>query len=286
MFGVVPFELATGLVKVDSAAPAEAIFLTDHETNRVLVFTPAGKHLFTLRLNRGVAQELIINTVALGPGSQFNLTTGATPTLTLTGKFAAVWAGQEYIGVDGAVLVYEDRTFTRAGGEFTASPTRTLTGADGGFWLPAPFGVTFDTVGNLYVIDSIAEQVHAYGPAFNYLFTYGEPDPINGGTDEFAEPYGMVFAPDAAGAGGRLVVAEVIGNRISVFRPNLVTRTLDREFVLEGFFTLEPAEEGDGQPRSVAIDPDGRTPRHVRYRGGPGVGAAEAEPCGLQPGGA
>lgn len=260
MFGVVPLELATGLVRVDTAAPAQAIFLSDHETNRVLVFTTAGKHLFTLRLNRGVEEELIINTVAMGPGSQFNLTTtGPTKTLTLAGKFAAVWAGQEYGGVDGAVLVYEDRSFDLIDGEFTTAPSHTLTGDDGDYWLPAPFGVAFDTAGNLYTIDSIAEQVHAYDPAFNYLFTFGVPDPINGGTDEFSEPYGMVFQPDSSGPGGRLVIAEVIGNRISVFRPDLANATLNREFVLEGFFSLEPFQEGDGQPRSVAINSvDGR----------------------------
>ena len=102
VFDMAPNQLTTATVEVDGS-DTTAILVSDANANRVLAFSTAGAHLFTMLLdNPGTSPSLglAINGMATGPGAKFILTT-ATDTLELVGSFAAAWA--EGFGTDGAV---------------------------------------------------------------------------------------------------------------------------------------------------------------------------------------
>lgn len=201
-----------------------AILISDEASNRVAAFDTDGAHLFTLRLEPPAIPSpllwLTMGQVAMSPGAKFALNT-ATPSLTLSGTFAAGWYEQDSAGVvySGAMIFPGTTVFAPNGAEFDAAPERILTGNENDPVAPDAarvFGVTFDTAGNLYALDAFTERLHVYSPSFERLFTFGTPV-AGGGTADFYEPWGLAYWPDANG--GRVFVNDTYNGRILVYRP-------------------------------------------------------------------
>ncbi len=267
--------------------------------HRVLAFTTSGTHLFTLGLDASLVATTqgcpgilpildcpviagFINGVAMGPGAKFILTpaVGQQPaSVQLIGSFAAAWS--EDLRRVGGTLAYHGTalvplTFAYNAGanllsagddqyRLAGPPTAILTADETVSGVPAavrarePFGVTFDTNGNLYMTDSWNERLTVYGagPTFTRRFTFGTPDPEDGGltTIEFFQSYGIRFWPDEDTSDldeddGRLFVADAINNRVVVYRPNFEAPvpTLYSIFELDGIGAL------DGFPYGLALD--------------------------------
>ena len=264
VFGLIPNQLAAVVVRVNNTN-RNALLITDRVSNRVAAFDAAGDYLFTLRLQRPaglppVPLSMTTGQVAMSNGARFNLAT-ATNTLTLTGSFAAAWREQETTGAvfSGALaFLGATSTFPLVGGEFQATASSVLTGTESNPVAPAPlnvFGVTFDTLGNLYVLDAFTERLHVYDPAFTRLFTFGTPV-ADGTTAEFFEPWGLAFWPDASGTSGRLFINDTYNSRVVVYRPvdgpdaGTVVDALQFETVIKNFVAPDPAIE----LFSIAID--------------------------------
>jgi hypothetical protein len=268
-FGLVPHQLAAAVVNVNGT-DRDALLISDEQSNRVAAFDVTGAYLFTLRLQRPaelppLPLTISIGQIAMSPGARFNFTT-ATSTLTLTGAFAAGWFEQEYSGhVFSGALAFAgaSATFMASGVEFLATPTSVLTGTESDPVAPPPLyvhGVTFDSNGNLYVLDAYTEGLHVYGPAFTHLFTFGTPE-AGGGSAEFYEPWGLAFWPDATGTSGRILVNDTYNNRIMIYRPvdgddaGTVIDALQFETVIEDFVAPAAAIE----VFSIAVDPETAT---------------------------
>ena len=247
VFGLIPHQLAAITVRVNGAS-RNALLVSDEKSNRVAAFRVSGEYLFTLRLQRPTVPptlKLTIGQLAMSPGARFNLTT-ASSTLTLTGTFAAAWREQLMTGeVNTGALVYREgaASFALSGSEFIAASSAVLTGLENNPASPAPqniFGVSFDTAGNLYVLDALTERLHVYAPDLTRLFTFGTPV-ADGTTAEFYEPWGMLFWPDAAGTSGRLLVNDTYNGRVVAFRPvdgndaDTVIDSLQQEMVIDHF---------------------------------------------------
>ncbi|MDP2390890.1 MAG: putative Ig domain-containing protein, partial [Acidobacteriota bacterium] len=244
-FGLAPNQLFGTTVLKDTVS-TPAVLVSDGSSHRVMAFTTAGAHLFTLQLPRpGQALAAGFTTgIALAPNSQFVLTTtGPTPVLELEGSFAAGWTNEWES--DGVVLTYQDIAsvpYLAGSGRFEATPGKVLTGQEGNNLAPAPqlpYGVVFDAVGNLYTVDTNTERLNVYDATLEHLFTFGTPAP-DGSLEEFNQPFGMAFAGD------RLIVADPGNHRLAVYRPDLTNAELDFLFYIEGL--------GDGLPKSVAVD--------------------------------
>ncbi len=245
-FGLIVNEMAKATVN-----GADAILISDLSQPRVLAFDTTGAHLFTLRLANPNATPNdtypLINGVAMGPGASFTLASG---NLSLAGAFAAGWtnAGRN----NGAALAFRNvASFTFSGGEYSGTPV-VLNGTEGsgvGVVAGEIYGVVFDSVGNLYTLDTLTERLNVYDSTngFAHRFRFGTPATDNG-VEEFAQPFGLAFWPDANG--GRLLVADDLNNRIAVYRPNLNTNTLD---FITNIDRMVPAV--DPQPFSISIDP-------------------------------
>lgn len=274
--GWVPNQLTTATVQVVGEAEEQtAILVSDlsEGAHRVLAFTTDGAHLFTLGLDPSGIDTApgFINGVAMGPGAKFILTRNGDGELVgvqLIGSFAAAWS-REARTVGGTMAFYGtvdapfDFLYDAGDERFEGSPSAVLTADEPVVDVPEavpaiePFGLTFDTLGNLYMTDSVTERLTAYspGPTFTRLFTFGTPDPEDGGltTLEFFQSYGIRFWPDEVGqeglGGGRLFIADAINNRVVAYRPNLAGKTLDSIFELDGIGAL------DGFPYGLAIDP-------------------------------
>ncbi len=263
VFGLVPHQLAAVVINVNGTN-RNALLISDAASNRVAAFDATGDHLFTVRLQRPIGTptvSLSIGQMAMSPGSRFNLTT-AMNTLTLTGSFAAAWAEQEITGrVNSGAFVFTgaSSTLPHVLTEYVATPTFVLDGTETNPVAPAAaqiFGVTFDTVGNLYVLDAFTERLHVYGPDLSRLFTFGTP--VTDGTSaEFHEPWGMAFWPDASGTSGRLFINDTYNSRILIYRPvdgldvGTVIDSLQFESVIKNFV----ASESPIELFSIALDP-------------------------------
>jgi hypothetical protein len=261
VFGLVPNMLSSAQVRIfenNTHVDTSVLLISDSSVSRVIAIGVAGayegEHLFTMALDwpDGHAdvddQVAVINGMAMAPGSRFEFTP-LSATLELVGAFAAGWAF-DFGRHPGAALVYTastDFVFNGAAARFEAPPAHVL---DAGGTAREVFGVTFDGLGNLYVVDTITEMLSVYAPDFSPLFTFGTP--LGGTTAEFHEPYGVAYWPDAGGTSGRLFVADALNNRIEAFRPNLDTLTLDHLFTIEGF-TIELFDSA--QPYALAVDP-------------------------------
>ncbi len=246
--GFAPSEILATTVSVDGN-DIEALLISDAAAHRVLAFSTGGARLFTLQLERTgfVGAVGAINGLAIGPASQFVLTTGAVPALALQGSFAAGWANQWE--TEGVVLAYRNQAsvpFNSALGRFEPAPTAILDGTEGAVLAPpgqVSFGVVFDGLGNLYTIDTNTERLNVYDQSFGHRFTFGTPA-FDGTLEEFEQPYGMAYSPFD---GGRLFIGDSDHHRVRIYRPNLANATLDYVSTIDSF--------GDGLPRSVAIDP-------------------------------
>ena len=257
VFGLVPNMLSSAHVRIfDNSTQVDTtvLLISDSSVSRVFAIGVEGgnegDHLFTMELDWPAGHEdigdqvAVINGMAMAPNSRFEFTPQSA-TLELVGAFAAGWAF-DFGRHPGAALVYTastDFVFDAAAGQFEAPPAHVLD-ADG--TAREVFGVTFDGLGNLYVVDTITEILSVYGPDFSPLFTLG------GTNSEFHEPYGVAYWPDASGSSGRLFVADALNNRIEAFRPNIDALTLDHLFTIEGF-TIELFDSA--QPYALAIDP-------------------------------
>ena len=273
MLDLIPNQLAIVDVVVTTdgtAGPVQkAILVSDSSVNRVLAFDLGGNRLFTMQLDwPGVSEQYppsdtgesnvqVINGMAMAPGSRFVLSTTADgPTsLAVVGTFAAGWAVDFGQDLPGALLVYRDESaqYVALDDDFPLTPDQALT--DGGKTNEA-FGVAFDSFGNLYLADSFRYTITAYGlnrkRVFQRLFTYGTPL-VGGEVEQFYEPYGLAFWPDASDpAGGRLFVADAINNRIVAYRSN-ATALAPRPSALNPLFAIEIPD--DTQPYAVAVDP-------------------------------
>ena len=249
VFGLVPHQILAATVRVNGANRA-ALLISDAQSNRVAAFRVTGEHLFTLRLQRPSADptyQLSIGQLAMSSGARFNLNT-TTSTLTVTGTFVAAWFEQLMTGrVNSGALVYREGTasFASSGSEYTAASSAVLNGSENNPAAPQAqmvFGVTFDTSGNLYVLDAFTERLHVYAPDLSRLFTFGTPV-ADGTTAEFYEPWGLLFYPDAAGTGGRLFINDTYNSRILSYRPvdgadaDTVIDALAFASVIEDFLT-------------------------------------------------
>jgi VCBS repeat-containing protein len=272
IYGWSPNQLTTAMVDVvdefwTPATPSTpAILVSDAAATRAYAFDTTGKFLFTISLDRPDAtpvSQVAINGMALSPGGKFIFTTTSdTPTLELQGIFAASWAdGWGQGPVVGAVLTYRNVKYDYTPeSEFYSDPTQELIGTEGDDVdeRPAkePYGVTFDSDGNLYTVDAVTERLNAYRPlplpggGFDHLFTFGT-SASDGTTSEFYQSYGMSYWADGPG-GARLFVADAINNRVQVYRPNLTTgdEKLDYLFTIDGLGAFK-----NGFPFAVAIDP-------------------------------
>lgn len=265
--GWAPNQLTTGTVQINGLDTA-AIFVSDGEAERAFAFDTLGNHLFTISLARPAAEpidDVAINGLALSPGAKFVFTTTTNPpTLVLQGSFAASWADNFGVDrpaagqyVDSAVLWFRDQAFEQTADlQFYAAPTVELKGNEGDAAeriAHEPYGVTFDSAGNLYTVDAVTERLNAYKPlaggSFEHLFTFGTPV-TDGTVGEFYQSFGMSYWADGPG-GARLFVADAINNRVLVYRPILTPgfETLDYLFTIDGLGAL------NGFPFAVAIDP-------------------------------
>lgn len=253
------FALGTAKVSVDGVE-RDAILVSDESMdtlegatefhNRVAAFDTTGQHLFTLRIERptnDVLYAMAINQMALAPGSQFELTTGATPSVHVTGTFVAGWTEQWLEGsVHSGALAYRDTTFVESNGEFQATGATVLDGTSLDPVMPAAiniFGVAFDQNGNLYLSDSFTERLHMYGPDLIQRFSFGTPTP-DLKTAEFNEPWGLVFWPDATGIGGRLFIADTNKSTIEVYQ----TVDANSDGAIDGLQFLYPIDNLIHQP--------------------------------------
>ena len=264
--GLIPNQLALIDVDVVSGATTEskqALLVSDSGINRVMAFDLAGNRLFTMLLDWAGNPTLpenygdgvpVINGMSMTAGSKFVLTeTVDGPSLEVQGTFAAAWAvgfGQQH---PGALLVYKDQPFAfdaNAGYFTVATPFRELT--NGGETMEA-FGVAFDAANRLFLVDSVRFTITAYDANLNLtpLFTFGSS--VGGVTEDFTEPFGAAFWPDAGDpAGGRLFIADALNNRIVAYRLRGDASTLDPLFSI----ALPEAAPGGlkGQPYGLAVD--------------------------------
>ncbi len=245
-------------VTVDGTLEKALVVSDFNNQPRMLVFRPTGEHLFTLVLPMGPDTGWRgINGVALAKGSSFALTTGQTPTLTLTGSLVA--AVPDYYGGDmSGALVFQNTdafTFTLADGgwrQFEApAPVRVLNGEDATnpgtpTRITSFTGVTFDSNGNLYLLGEASAELYAFDPSLNPLFTTPIP---------FGQPWGLKMWPSAAG--DRLLITVPYSNRAVAYAPfprQTASQTLpptgaDYLFKLDGFGAI------DGYPHSGEFDP-------------------------------
>ena len=264
VYGLRPHQLAAVVVTVNGI-DRNAILISDERSTRVAAFDAAGGYLFTMRLERpatAATYSLSIGQLAMSPGAKFNLTNSG-QTLTLSGRFAAGWVEQVMTGaVDSGALVFQGSAtpFPLVSSEFIAAATMVLRSPEIAQAGPAGtnmFGVAFDTVGNLYVLDAFTERLKVYGPDLRHLFTFGTPV-ADGTTAEFREPWGMAFWPDASGTGGRLFIADLYNRRIVIYRPvdgpdpGTEVDALHLESVIRNFVAPDPILE----LFSLAVDPD------------------------------
>ena len=256
--GMQLFALSTAVVNGQSV-----ILISDEEQNRVAAFDADGLYLFSLRLARPPSDDptvqLAIGQVAMSPLAEFDFDAGAHE-LTLSGTMVAGWFEQQSgIGGfhSGAMVFPGTTTFDWDGAEFGATPERILDGKEENPVAPDPrtiFGVTFDSAGNLYVLDAWSERLHVYDPSFTRVFTLGTPI-AGGGTSEFFEPLGLAYWPDANG--GRLFISDTYNSRIQVYRP------IDTPSSAPGIDTLQLVSSIKGfvpsVPRAslfaIAVDP-------------------------------
>lgn len=274
-FGLIPNQLAAVPLRLSRASGTvdiTAILVSDSSVDRVLAFDTNGSYLFTMWLpypeatiSYGVTTYVdstipVINGMSMAPGARF-VYNEVTSSLAVQGAFAAGWS-PDFGLFAGATLVYRNQTFLfdGANGWFTVAPQVSLsTGRGDGNTVREPMGVAFDSAGNLFVIDTVTEFLHAYSPSFSLLFDFGTPA-LGGTAAEFHEPYAIAFWPDVDpdGSGllvagpGRLFVADQINNRILAYRPDIANLTLDYLFTIEGF-TIDGLD--DAQPYSLAVDP-------------------------------
>ncbi len=223
--GFAYFTLSAVKVKVNGAAiDTDALLLSDHASNRVAAFDTTGQPLFTLTLTRPYSNTLYsisTNQTAMAPGSRFDLTTGPTPQLKVTGTFVAGWSEQWLAGpVHSAALVYRDVTFSAVAGGFETGAATLLDGRALDPVMPNAkniFGVAYDQNGNLFLLDTYTERFHAYDSNLQQLFSFGTPD-LDLTTTEFIEPWGLAYWPDASGNLGRVFIVNTYNDSIDVYR--------------------------------------------------------------------
>jgi len=245
-FGLVANEMLKATVN-----GADAILISDLAQPRVVAFDTTGAHLFTMRLQNPNATvddtNPLINGIAMGPGASFTFVSNQ---LSLSGSLAVGWTNEGR--TKGVALAYKDVTFTANAGVYSAATAAVLNGTEGAGVGPVSmevYGVAFDSAGNLYTIDTLTERINVYDSTngFAHRFRFGTPATDNG-VEEFGQPYGLMFWPDANG--GRLFVADALNNRVAVFRPNIAGNTLD---FLTSINRMTPAV--DPQPFSMSVDP-------------------------------
>lgn len=261
-YGWAPNEAISADVVVDGQPAQKALIISDFAQNRIFAFWPDGEHIFTIELPDPDPGVTIwgLNGVALSVGGYFNLThpIGADPTLAVVGTLAAAWP--EYYGIaSGGAVIYQNSSFGYNGvsGQFdAAAPDRILTGGvaeTGDAAIPAVkalTGVTFDSAGNFYMVDSWTGRLHGYDSNFDHQFAFGTPTPDGVTTLEFEEAYGMTLWPSAAG--DRLLITLPYQNAAVVYAPvprSGTPSTIDYLFRLDGLGAVE------GLPHSSAFDP-------------------------------
>lgn len=262
-FGWAPNEAIPAEVVVDGGPKQKALLVTDFMRSRVFAFWPNGEHVFTIEIpedSSDPAYSTGLNGVALSVGGHFQIdnASGAIPTLQVVGKLAVAWPEYFDIGAGGA-LIYENPIFVFNGatGQFDAGdPDFVLTGGageTGDVTVPAVkavTGVSFDTAGNFYMVDSWTGRLHGYDSGFNHQFVFGTPDETGETTLEFQEAYGMTLWPSAAG--DRLLITLPLKNQAVVYAPSPrggVPTTIEYLFKLDGLGAV------DGLPHSSAFDP-------------------------------
>ena len=261
-FAWAPNEAIAADVIVDGGPKQKALVVTDFSQSRVFAFWPNGEHIFTITIPEKVgdaAYALGLNGVALSVGGYFELAhpAGGDPTLKVVGKLAVAWP--EYFDLaSGAALIYDNPQFTYdAANNFDAgAPDVVLTGdatETGDPDVPAVkalTGVTFDSAGNFYMVDSWTGRLHGYNSSFVHQFVFGTPDVSGETTEEFQEAYGMTLWPSAAG--DRLLITLPLKNQAVVYAPSPrtgVPGTIEYLFKLDGLGAVE------GLPHSSAFDP-------------------------------
>lgn len=261
--GWTPNEAIAAEVIVNNTAARQALVVTDSSRSRVFAFWPDGEHIFTLTIPEradAAAYTASLNGVALTTGGRFELNNvdGDSPTLRVSGKLAVAWP--EYFDLaSGGALIYDNRDFVydAANGQFSAGdPDVVLTGGEeetGDAGVPAVkavTGVTFDSAGNFYMVDSWTGRLHGYNNSFEHQFVFGTPDATGETTEEFEEAYGMTLWP--SDAGDRLLITLPWKNRAVIYAPNPrqgAPSTIDYLFKLDGLGAV------DGLPHSSAFDP-------------------------------
>lgn len=264
--GLVPHQITAVVITVNGVN-RNALLVSDKASHRVAAFDTNGAYLFTLRLTRPPIPIIppatteaptfaaSINEMALAPGAHFILTTGPVAALTLSGNFVAGWSEQVETGsvYSGALVYGAASSFTAVGGEFEVSASTVLDGRETDPVAPQAikvFGVEFDTIGNLYILDAFTERLNVYAPNLTHLFTFGTPV-ADGTTAEFHEPYGLAFWPDATGTGGRMFISDTYKHRIMVYRTVNGPDYLHLETVIRNF----PLDLDVLDYFSLAVDP-------------------------------
>jgi hypothetical protein len=261
--GWTPNEAIPADVIVNGGAARQALIVTDSSRSRFFAFWPDGEHVFTVMVSEqpgSAAYTASLNGIALAPGGRFELDQlpGKQPTLRVSGKLAVAWP--EYFDLaSGGALIFADREFVYDGANshfVAAAPDVVLTGGEdetGDASVPAVkavTGVTFDSAGNFYMVDSWTGRLHGYDSNFEHQFVFGTPDATGETTEEFEEAYGMTLWPSAAG--DRLLVTLPWKNRAVVYAPNPrsgAPATIEYLFKLDGLGAV------DGLPHSSAFDP-------------------------------
>lgn len=255
-----PNEATAAEVWVDGVA-LQALIVTDALSSRIFAFRSSGEHLFTLGIPDETAYTPGLNGVAVTVGARFELDQSnlANPTLRIVGRLAV--AAPEYLDLAaGGALIYDNREFAYnpGNGRFeAAAPDAVLTGGETETNDPtvpavkALTGVTFDSAGNFYMVDSWTGRLHGYDSALQHRFVFGTPDASGGTTEEFEEAYGMTLWP--SDAGDRLLITVPLKNQAVVYAP--VPRTGGAPVTLEYLFKLDGLGAVDGLPHSSAFDP-------------------------------
>lgn len=257
-----PNEAIAADVTVNGGASQPALIVTDSSRSRVFAFRPDGEHIFTLVFREKVGHPAYVsslNGIALTAGGRFELNAaGNPPTLSVAGKLAVAWP--EYFDLaSGGALIYDNSEFVydAAGAFFAAGdPDVALTGGEaetGDADVPAVkavTGVTFDSAGNFYMVDSWTGRLHGYDANLRHQFVFGTPDETGQTTEEFEEAYGMTLWPSAYG--DRLLITLPLQNRAVVYAPSPRTGT---PVNIEYLFKLDGLGAVEGLPHSSAFDP-------------------------------
>jgi hypothetical protein len=237
------------------------------DSTRVVAFSPDGAHRFTIVFPPApgfTPYQPCLNGVAVQPSASFHLTTtGAVPSLTLSGDFAVAWPERLTLNA-GAALVYRDTTFTydSSAQHFDAPQPQwqltadvTETGDASVHPVMALTGVSFDRAGNFYMVDSWTGRLHGYqrtATGFVHRFAFGtpvDPDDPESTSFELAEAYGMTLWP--SDSGDRLLITLPETNRAVVYAPQFAGGDL---VAIQYLFKLDGLGAVSGLPHSSAFD--------------------------------